>query len=148
MKRRKVALRLAGFSVLTTWATLLTDNVAKFIPLFASDQQKASITIWHLLTHTSGLPSLLLHEEYQGKDNILKEVCQQSLLFSPGTRYFYTDLGFILLGAIVYITTSLDISEYADKYLFEPLEMNDTMFNPPETIWDRVAPTEYVPWRG
>jgi len=126
----------------------LTDTVAQFIPLFASDQQKASITIWHLLTHTSGLPSLLLHKEYQGKDNILKGVCQQTLLFSPGTRYFYTDLGFILLGAIVYIATSLEISEYAGKYLFAPLEMKDTMFNPPETIWNRVAPTEYVPWRG
>lgn len=73
---------------------------------------------WHLLTHASGLPTPLLYEQYRGKANILEGICQQTLLFSPGTRYFYSDLGFILLGAIVSITTSLEISEYARKYLF------------------------------
>lgn len=126
----------------------LTDTVAQFIPQLASDPQKASITIWHLLTHTSGFPTLLLHEQYRGRAKMLEGVCQQALLFPPGTRYLYTDLGFILLSAIVSLITSLEIDDYARKYLFEPLEMKDTMFNPPEAIWDRVAPTEYVPWRG
>jgi serine-type D-Ala-D-Ala carboxypeptidase len=127
----------------------LTDPISKYISQFGTDQQKASVTIWHLLTHTSGLPGPFpLYKQYRGKDNILEEIYHQNLLFPPGTQQLYCDIGFILLGEVVHILSSMELSEYTHRYLFEPLGMKDTMFNPPETIWDRVAPTEYMEWRG
>ncbi len=127
----------------------LSDSVSKYIPQFGTDKQKTSVTIWHLLTHTSGLLGPLpLYKQYRGKDNILEAICQQNLLFPPGTQHLYSDIGFILLGEVVHIISSLELDEYTRKYLFEPLGMRDTIFNPPKTIWDRIAPTEYVEWRG
>ena len=144
--------------VATTWAVMhlmergylrLTDSVSTYILQFGSDQQKASVTIWHLLTHTSGLPAFLaLYKEHHGKDEIIEAICRQNLLFPPGTEQLYCDVGFMLLGEVIHILSSMELDEYTQKYLFEPLEMRDTMFNPPQTLWDRVAPTEYVKWRG
>ncbi len=142
----------------TTWAIMhlvergllrLTDSISTYIPQFGFDQQKASVTIWHLLTHTSGLPGPLpLYKQYRGKDNIIEAICRQNLLFPPGTQHLYCDIGFILLGEIIHILSSLELDKYTQRYLSEPLGMENTMFNPPETIWDQIAPTEYVEWRG
>jgi len=125
------------------------DPVSKYIPKFGTDPQKASVTIWHLLTHTSGLPvHVKLYEHYRGRDKMLEAICQQNLLFQPGTQYLYSDLGFALLGEVVSAISLLKLNEYAHRYLFEPLAMKDTMFNPPKEVLGRIAPTEYVKWRG
>ncbi len=144
--------------VATTWAIMhlkeqgllkLTDAVSQYIPQLGTDQQKASITIWHILTHTSGLPAPVgLHKHYRGRDDIIKGICSQNLVFPPATQCLYCDSGFILLGEIVHILSSFELNEYTDRYLFKKLGMRDTMFNPPETVWDRVAPTEYMKYRG
>jgi serine-type D-Ala-D-Ala carboxypeptidase len=127
----------------------LTDTVAMYMSEFGTDRQKASVSIWHLLTHTSGLPGPLpLYKQYQDKENILQAICRQQLLFPPGTQYLYCDIGFILLGEVITLLSSLDMSEYCCQYLFQPLNMMDTLFNPPRDLWHRVAPTEYVEWRG
>src|SRR6266536_941794 len=61
---------------------------------------------------------------------------------------YIPQFGFIQLGEIIHILSSLELDKYTQRYLFEPLGMENTMFNPPETIWDQIAPTEYVEWRG
>jgi serine-type D-Ala-D-Ala carboxypeptidase len=137
----------------TTWAFMnlkergllkLTDRVATYIPQFASDQQKSSITLQHLLTHTSGLPGPLpLYKQYQGKEDILQAIYRQHLLFPPGTQHLYCDVGFILLGEVIRCVGSSELDVYCYQHLFTPLDMNDTMFNPPKYLWERVAPTEY-----
>ena len=127
----------------------LIDPIAKYIPQFGSDQQKATITIQHLLTHTSGLPNAIrLFEHYHGEQQIIEGICHQELAFVPGTSSLYTDLGFILLGEIVRVISSLRLDEYTYRYVFTPLEMTDTMFTPFESLKERIAPTEYVDWRG
>jgi CubicO group peptidase (beta-lactamase class C family) len=135
---------------LRVWKVLsLIDPIAKYIPQFGTDQQKAGITIQHILTHTSGLPNAVrLFEHYHGERQIIEEICHQKLVFAPGANCLYTDLGFILLGEIVWIISSLRLDEFTQRYVFNPLEMADTMFAPPESLKARIAPTECVGWRG
>lgn len=127
----------------------LDDPIARYIPQFGTDTIKASITIKHVLTHTTGLPGpLKLYQDYQGEASIIEGICTQSLLFQPGTQILYSDLGYILLGHIVQQISSLNLHQYTHAILFEPLGMLDTMFLPPAHLKHCIAPTEYVEWRG
>ena len=127
----------------------LIDPIATYIPQFGTDRQRATITIEHVLTHTSGLPGpLKLYERYRGECQIIEAICQQKLVFPPGDRYLYSDMGFILLGEVVRVVSSLRLDEYAQRYMFEPMEMKDTMFTPPKKLKERIAPSENVEWRG
>ncbi len=127
----------------------LDDPICSYLPQFGCDAQKATITIRHALTHTSGLPGpCRLYHHYHGPAQILAGICQQELTFPPGTHYLYNDLGFILLGEVLRTITTLDLNSYTRRYIFEPLGMYDTLFTPPATLKPRIAPTEYVTWRG
>ncbi|MDQ6661268.1 MAG: serine hydrolase, partial [Chloroflexota bacterium] len=127
----------------------LSDPISQYIPQFATNQQKAQVTLWDVLTHTSGLPGpIKLYQQYQSREQMIEGICRQELLFVPGTSQTYSDLGFMLLGEVVRIVSMQNLDAYAQHYLFEPLRMKDTLFNPPPSIWDRVIPTEYVEWRS
>src|SRR5260370_30365884 len=65
----------------------------------------------------------------------------------PGMRFVYSDINFILLGEIVRRLSGETLDVFARRNIFEPLGMNDTMFLPPPSLRDRIAPTE-TPLRG
>jgi len=142
----------------TTWAMMhlsergmlkLDDTVACFIPAFGRNGQKKAVTIRQILTHTSGLPGPLpLYREYQQRDLLLEAIYRQPLVFTPGTDPQYCDVGFLLLGEVVRVVSGIDLNEYTHRYLYEPLGMQNTLFNPPGSLLERVAPTEYAKWRG
>src|SRR5581483_8872800 len=103
------------------------------------------ITIRHALTHTSGLPGpCRLFRHYHRPAQIFVRICQQELVFPPGTQYLYDDLSFILLGEGIRTITALDLTSYTRRSIFAPLEMYNTLFTPPVTLKPRIAPTEYV----
>jgi len=112
-------------------------------------RDRESITIRHLLTHTSGLPSFYrYYEKYPDRhahDKIIKDIAQIDLRGPVGGQFIYSDLGFITLGDIVGRISGKPLNEYAKANIFEPLGMNDTSFNPPAEKRSRVAPTE---WRA
>lgn len=125
----------------------LNSKVFSYIPEFGG-KGKEKITVWHLLTHSSGLPAYQRYFlETRGKENIIKRICEEELEYEPGTKSVYSDLGFIILGAIVEKLTGQNLKDYIKRILFEPLGMKDTMFNPPKTLLGRIAPTEDDPWR-
>jgi CubicO group peptidase (beta-lactamase class C family) len=142
----------------TTWAIMhlsergllqLDDTVARFIPAFGCDEWKKAVTIRHILTHTSGLPGPLpLYREYQQRERLLEAIYRQPLVFAPGSGLQYCDVGFLLLGEVVRVVSEIDLNEYTHRYLYEPLGMHDTLFNPSGPLLERVAPTEYAQWRG
>ncbi len=120
----------------------LHDPVAKFIANFRSDP-KSVVTVQHLLTHSSGLPSHRAYYQHShSRDEIISMVKKEELECSPGTRVVYSDLGFILLGEIVRIITSKTIAEFSKEYIFQPLSMNETNYNPDKNLRDRIAATE------
>jgi len=125
----------------------LDSKVSSYIPEFGV-KGKEKITVWHLLTHSSGLPAYKKYFlETKGKENIIKRICDEELEYEPGTKSVYSDLGFILLGVVVEKLTGENLEDYIKRILFDPLEMKDTMFNPPKNLLGRIAPTEDDPWR-
>jgi len=131
----------------------LWDCVNEFIPGFApyvdeNGKQGKDARLWHLLTHTSGLPPDMTVDEVAdtfGRSCSLEEMVDHigsiKKLDSPGNSFHYSCLGFIVLGAIVEKVSGKPISEFAEEHIFKPLSMNNTFFCPSEEDFVRCIPT-------
>lgn len=112
------------------------------------DFKHKNITIHHLITHTSGLPSLVPY--YKTVDTVEEfwtKIYETDLKDKPGTKVVYSDLGFIVLGQVIKkFAGSLD--GFLKKKLFEPLDMTSTMFCPSQSFIERCLPTEIKKDRG
>ena len=140
----------------TTMAMILVDEgkldlnrpVRDFLPGFQGPG-KETVTVRHLLTHSSGLPALaLLFKETQGQTAYIERVQAMDLEYPPGSRSVYSDPGVILLGAILEQTAGQPLETFVRDRVLEPLGMRDTRYRPPPELWPRIAPTEFDPWRG
>jgi len=120
----------------------LDSKVSKYIPSFSSGE-KSKVTIKHLLTHTSGLPSSRdFYLEELSSDEVVNEIKNENLEFSPGSKVRYSDIGMIILGLIIEIISGTSLQEYAKKKIFDPLGMKNTVFRPVKLTDTDVVPTE------
>ena len=111
--------------------------------------EKESVTVRHLLTHTSGLPSFKPYDQQtQNPDSLATLLFTTPLERRPGERMVYSDIGAHMLGVIIERVTGQRLDAYLKANVFEPLKMNETMFTPPKRLLKRIAPTEFVPERG
>jgi uncharacterized protein YbbC (DUF1343 family)/CubicO group peptidase (beta-lactamase class C family) len=121
----------------------LNDPVAKYLPEFAQND-KDEITVRELLTHYSGLPEDLdLDQPWQGRETALRMAYAEKTIFPPGSRFFYGDINFITLGALVEHVSGTTLDKYCDTNIFGPLKMTRTRFLPPASWLPKIAPTEY-----
>ncbi|MGB9028955.1 MAG: serine hydrolase [Acidobacteriaceae bacterium] len=121
----------------------LNDPVAKYLPEFGANG-KQDITIRHLLTHYSGLPpDLPLDEPWTGKDKGYQLGFGIAPLRPPGEQFLYSDINFIVLGALVEKLSGLTLDEYTKRYIMDPLGLEHTQFLPPAAWIPNIAPTEY-----
>lgn len=133
-----VATTPAILHLLESGAFVLETPVRQILPEFPD----ARVTIRHLLTHTSGLPAWKpLYLEAAGWDEYVAAICHMPLTADPGTQVVYSDLGFILLGAVIRQAGGLILSEYCRRHVFEPLGMSRTRFVPGGPAED-IAATE------
>lgn len=106
-----------------------------------------SITVRHLMTHTSGLPpSLDLSDEWSGYGEGVRRAAATPGTNRPGATFRYSDINYILVGEIVRRVSGEPLDEFARKNVFEPLGMRDTRYLPiasgaPREL-ARIAPTE------
>jgi uncharacterized protein YbbC (DUF1343 family)/CubicO group peptidase (beta-lactamase class C family) len=120
----------------------LNDPVAKYIPDFAQNG-KEDVTIRMLLTHYSGLPADLdLKQPWNGADEGYARANASKLVNPPGSTFLYSDVGFVVLGELVQKVSGMPLDQYAQTYVFGPLGMTSTRFNPPATWVPRIAPTQ------
>lgn len=120
----------------------LNDPVAKYIPDFAQNG-KENVTIRMLLTHYSGLPADLdLKEPWNGTEEGYDRVNAAKLVNAPGSTFLYSDVGFVALGELVQRVSGMPLDQYAQAYVFGPLGMTNTHFNPPQSWLSRIAPTQ------
>lgn len=113
---------------------------------------KDSITIRHLLTHTSGLRPGIDHtievdgvqEEWTGYETAIDLAKSEKVQHEPGSRFIYSDINFILLGEIIEQISGVPLEEFTRTEIFEPLEMSDTRYLPPQELKERIAPTKWV----
>lgn len=122
-----VATTPAVLGLLEAGAFVLGTPVRHIIPEFGDDR----VTIRHLLTHTSGLPAWRpLYLDYHGWDAYTAAICATPLVREPGTQVEYSDLGFMLLGAIIQRVTGRSLPDCCRSMIFEPLGMQSTTWLP------------------
>lgn len=125
-------------SLLEEGAFVLETPVQEILPAFRDPR----VTIRHLLTHTSGLPAWRpLYLDHRGWEAYTAAICEMPLVREPGTQVEYSDLGFILLGAIIQRVTGGALDEVCRKRVFEPLGMARTGWLPQEPA-SAIAATE------
>lgn len=124
----------------------LDTPIERFLPEWATGPQpewRHKVTVRHLMTHTSGLPPF---KEYwrtsKGKADTLRMIFAEPLEYEPGTKVVYSDLGIILTAEIIQRLTGQPLDQLANEYIFEPLGMKNSMYNPPKKLWPLIAPTE------
>ena len=101
------------------------DKISMYFKNVPMDKQ--SITIHNLLTHTSGLPGALGDDfEKISKNDYLKKAFDSSLLFNPGEKFHYSNVGYSLLAMIVEQQSGMDYNAFLQEYLFKPSGMYHT----------------------
>jgi len=112
------------------------------------------VTIHHLLTHTSGIPSFTNLPGYRASMPLpssprqtLDRVREMPLEFSPGDRFAYSNSGYVLLGQIIEQVSGKSYEEFLRASIFEPLGMADTGYDLPGKILPHRA-AGYEPAKG
>lgn len=130
-----------------------TDPLGRFIPEFiaaaTSDKERArreSVTLEHLMTHTSGLAAWkAFYKTSDSYPKLLTAIMNTPMEAAPGERYKYSDLGFILLGEVAARAGGKPAPALEQQLIFKPLGMRDTRRSPPASLKPRIAPTEKDP---
>ncbi len=147
------------------------DRVTRFFHNFGV-YGKTHVTMRHLLCHSSGLPAvrpyykLILQLEKKGekvnflgsdaaKEFVYQQISRERPEAPAGSRVVYSDLGFILLGALVELVTGTTLDRFCQECIFRPLGMRATSFidlslvrtRRIEPVTEMIAATERCPWR-
>ncbi|WP_404822715.1 serine hydrolase domain-containing protein [Mycolicibacterium baixiangningiae] len=116
----------------------LDDPVQKYLPGFnpADDPQRARVTVRMLLTHFSGeVPDVNLDDPWglngADKNEGITRALTAPLQSGPGEVFRYSDINFILLGALIERVTGEPEDVYVERNVFAPLGMSDTHYLPP-----------------
>lgn len=118
----------------------LQDKVNKFFPEF-SGGEKSNITIEQVLRHEAGFPPGQSPQSSENFDTYFQRFLRAPLNYSPGSKFMYSDLSFILLAQVVQKITSQTIEEFATNNIFIPLEMTSTYYHVPNEFISLCAPT-------
>ncbi|MDQ3802440.1 MAG: serine hydrolase [Acidobacteriota bacterium] len=119
------------------------DTVAKLLPEYPNRQAAEKITVHHLLTHTSGLGDFFDHPEfrphrqrYRNPSDYFRLFADRPLRFEPGSRFGYSNAGFVVLGAIMEKVSGRNYFDYVREHIYKPAGMLDS---------DSYELTEVVP---
>jgi D-alanyl-D-alanine carboxypeptidase len=145
----------------------LTDPLGKYMPDYANKNVASKVTIHHLLTHTGGTgdffgPEFDAHRlELRTLQDYVKLYEKRDLEFEPGSRWQYSNYGFLLLGAIIENVSGQSYYDYVREHVFKPSGMTSTDSLPEsepvpgrsigytrEGGADWKPNTDTLPWRG
>ena len=130
------------------------DPISKFYPDAPATWSK--ITIKHLLTHTSGIPSYTALPDFFSKGTsrlplkpaeIVKLTQDKPLEFEPGTKFAYDNTGYILLGVVIEKASGQTYADYVSQHIFQPLGMKNTGYDVSGEILAKRA-SGYEPGKG
>ncbi|QJW96369.1 serine hydrolase domain-containing protein [Frigoriglobus tundricola] len=109
----------------------LDDPIGRYVTGL-SEKTAQTVTIRHLLAHTSGLGSFL-NDQFDAQKaklrtvtDFLPLVADETLAFMPGEKFAYSNTGFLLLGAAVEKASGQDYFAYVKKHIYQPAGMADT----------------------
>lgn len=117
----------------------VSDDIRKYLPSYNTYGRR--VTIEHLLSHTSGIPS---YTELYGFDTIAnRQISNHQLvkffesrppLFEPGTNWSYSNSGYVLAAIIVEKVSGMPFNEFLQQRIFKPLMMTETTFGSSDFI--------------
>lgn len=107
-----------------------------------------AVTIQHLLTHTSGIPSYTNDKSFPTPKfmrqpltplEVVMLTKDKPLEFEPGTKYNYDNTGYVMLGVIIEKVSGEKYAEYLTKHIFSPLDMQDSGYDVTTTVMKNRA---------
>jgi CubicO group peptidase (beta-lactamase class C family) len=137
-------------------AIRLWDRVKLYVPEFTTWYGEKGLAgeegrLYHLLTHTSGLPPYTDAKEAAKKlgdpcttADLVKLIAAIPKERPVGTEFVYSCLNYITLAHIVHMVSGRTIAEFADENIFKPLGMTRTFYRPPASLLDQCVPTEVI----
>jgi serine-type D-Ala-D-Ala carboxypeptidase len=106
------------------------------------DPRRRDVTFRMLLAHSSGLPAYeKLFLKAHTRDDLLRSAFTAPLSADPATRAEYSDIGFIILGAVLERMAEESPDSFCQREVFGPLAMTHTTFNPPAELRPQIPPT-------
>ena len=117
--------------------------VASALPEFGPGDERGEVTVRHLLAHTSGLPAYeKLFERAHSREEMIATACQVDLVAQPGDRVEYSDIGFVVLTAVLERLAGERMDGFCAREIFGPLGMARTGYRPPQEWREQIPPTE------
>ncbi|WP_438009040.1 serine hydrolase domain-containing protein [Sorangium sp. So ce321] len=120
----------------------LNDRVARHLPEFAANG-KGAVTVYDMLRYSAGLPMDNQFLDMTDGEAVWRLMAETPLEYPTGTSVLYSDLTYRLLGRMIEAAAGEDLGTVADGRIWGPLGMNDTMYNPPPALLERIAATGY-----
>lgn len=134
----------------------LDDPVDRYLPEFRGVRVRSKgpvenmPTIRQALSHTAGFGS---GNDFRAemlpivREGTLAEMvgflAGKELIYEPGTRYFYTSMGYFVAGRVAEVASGREFSELLRERLLEPVAASSTRYNPSDELLDRV-PRSYT----
>lgn len=122
----------------------LDAPVQQYLPEYPQ-KQKGQVTVRQLLNHTSGLSQYQDKSEVENRihNSSLKEAMMifqdRPLLFEPGSNYFYTSYGYVVLGRVIEEVSAMSYEEYMRKNIWEKSGMKNTGVEEVDVEYDHKA---------
>ena len=146
----------------------LTDPLGKYLTDYPNKDVASKVTIHHLLTHSGGTgdffgPQFDAHRlELRTLQDYVKLYGERGLEFEPGSRWAYSNYGFLLLGVLIEKVSGQNYYDYVFEHVYKPAGMVSTASLPEDqAVPDRSvgytkfgggdtwkANTDTLPWRG
>ena len=145
----------------------LNDTVGKFLPNYPNREIAQKVTVRMLLSHTGGTGDMGILQPEEGANrakvhsiaDIIALNGKRGPDFKPGTKWDYSNYGYILLGAIVEKASGMDYFDYVQRNVFDPAGMTQTgyplladMKGIAVPLWEKngklVSAMDMWPWRG
>lgn len=144
----------------------LAAPVGKYLPDYPNKDVAIKVTVRQLLTHTGGTGDIFTPEfdrhrlETRELTDYVKLYGTRGLQFEPGSKWAYSNYGFLLLGIVVQNVSGMSYYDYVRMHIFRPAGMHDTDSLPEsETVPNRsvgymrqngtwVNNVNTLPWRG
>lgn len=120
------------------------DPVKKYIPDAPAAWDK--ITIFHVLTHTAGIPNFTSFPDYQSSEpfsttpeKLVARFRDKPLDFEPGERWSYSNSGYVLLGYLIERVSGQTYEKFVQDSIFTPLGMKDSGYDSNSAVIARRA---------
>ncbi|MCB0111139.1 MAG: serine hydrolase, partial [Caldilineaceae bacterium] len=117
----------------------LDDEITRYLSDYSSHGQ--TITVEHLLTHTSGIKNFVtlpawvaLQRQDLTPTELIALFANEPLDFPPGTQWSYSNSNYILLGAIIEQLSGLSYADFIQQHIFTPLGMTHSAYDQTEHI--------------